>query len=233
MTVDRTVNTIGEYVLIINFKNYIEVSANKTLELALAAERAARLLNISTILAPPQASVGLVAQSVQIPVFCQHVDDAQVGQSTGFFVPELAKSFGASGSLLNHSEHRLDHKTIGSLVHRLRELNMTSIVCAKTPTEAAELAKLGPSFIAFEPPELIGSGRAVSRESPKTILDCANVVSQQSKSTRLICGAGIVDKSDVRSALNLGATGILVASGVVKANCWYETILDLGSGLLS
>jgi triosephosphate isomerase len=174
-----------------------------------------------------------VAQNVTIPVFCQHVDDAEAGQSTGFFVPDLAKSFGASGSLLNHSEHRLDHKTIDSLIQRLSELNMTSVVCARTSSEAADLAKLSPSFIAIEPPDLIGSGRAVSKETPKTISDSVKLVSEYSKSTKVICGAGIVDKSDVLSALNLGVKGILVASGIIKANCWYEKISELGSGFVT
>lgn len=191
------------------------------------------MLKVKTILAPPQASIALVTQNVTIPVFCQHVDDAQAGQSTGFFVPDLAKSFGASGSLLNHSEHRLDYKTIDSLIQRLRELNMTSVVCARTSNEAAELAKLNPSFIAIEPPELIGSGRAVSKETPKTISDSVKLVSENSKSTEVICGAGIVDKSDVCSALDLGVKGILVASGIIKADCWYEKLSELGSGFVT
>ena len=121
------------------------------------------MLKVKTIIAPPQPSLSLVAQNVNIPVFCQHVDDVQAGQSTGFFVPDLAKSYGASGSILNHSEHRLDYYTISKLIQRLRELNMVSVLCARTSSEAAELARLSPNFIAIEPPELIGSRKAVSK----------------------------------------------------------------------
>ena len=46
----------------------------------------------------------------------------------------------------------------------------------------------------------------------------------------MICGAGITDKSDVISALELGADGILVASSVVKAKNWSEKLLDLALG---
>jgi triosephosphate isomerase len=46
----------------------------------------------------------------------------------------------------------------------------------------------------------------------------------------VICGAGIVDKADVESALKLGAKGILVASGIIKAKSWYEKIHELASG---
>jgi triosephosphate isomerase len=198
----------------------------------MAADKAAHMLKVRTVVAPPPPALSLVAQNVNLPVFCQHLDDMQVGQSTGFFIPELAKSFGASGSILNHSEHRIDYQTIGSLVQRLRKLEMVSVVCARTSNEAAELARLNPSFIAIEPPELIGSGKAVSKENPKIIKDTVRLVSECSDTTRVICGAGIVDKSDVQSAVKLGVTGILVASGIVKANSWHDKILDLGSGLL-
>jgi triosephosphate isomerase len=106
---------------------------------------------------------------------------------------------------------------------------MTSVVCAQTPNEVAQLAKLNPDFIAIEPPELIGSGKAVSKESPKIIIDSIKSATQNSKYTRLICGAGIVDQSDVTAALQLGVEGILVASGIIKSNSWYEKILELGS----
>ena len=198
----------------------------------MAAQKVAHMLKVKTVVAPPPPSLSLVAQNLDIPVFCQHLDDMQAGQSTGFFIPELARSFGASGSILNHSEHRLEYRTIRSLVQTLRKLDMVSVVCAGTPDEAAELARLNPNFIAIEPPELIGSGKAVSKENPKVILDTVKLVSENSDSTRVICGAGIVDKSDVRSAVDLGVIGILVASGIVKAKSWYEKILELGSGLL-
>lgn len=198
----------------------------------MAAQKAAHMLKVKTVVAPPPPSLSLVAQNLDIPVFCQHLDDMQAGQSTGFFIPELARSFGASGSILNHSEHRLEYQTIRRLVQTLRKLDMVSVVCATTPDEAAELARLNPNFIAIEPPELIGSGKAVSKENPKVILDTVKLVSANSESTRVICGAGIVDKSDVRSAVDLGVIGILVASGIVKAKSWYEKILELGSGLL-
>jgi triosephosphate isomerase len=214
---------------VINFKNYLEISADKTITLALAAQKASKNLNLEIVIAPPQPSIANVMQNVDIPVFCQHVDDADIGQSTGFFIPELARSYGASGSIINHSEHRLSYVTISNLVQRLKQLDMTSVVCAQTPNEVAELAKLNPDFIAIEPPELIGSGKAVSRESPKIITDSIKSSTQNSKYTKLICGAGIVDQSDVTAALQLGVEGILVASGIIKSTSWYEKILELGS----
>jgi triosephosphate isomerase len=48
---------------------------------------------------------------------------------------------------------------------------------------------------------------------------------------RVLCGAGIVDKNDIETALELGSEGILISSGVVKAPSWYNKILELSSVL--
>lgn len=215
--------------LIINFKNYEEASAANSVKLAKAAQKVAQKLKVEIIVAPPQPALALVAKSVKkIPVVCQHVDDEKQGSTTGFFVPEVAKSYGAVGSLINHSEHRIEMKSIASLVERMRKLGMTSIVCARTSHEVMEISVFGPDFIAIEPPELIGSGRAVSKENPAIITRSIEAAGSRS---RVICGAGITDKGDVRAAIKLGSKGILIASGVVKANSWEHKIAELASGM--
>ncbi len=130
--------------------------------------------------------------------------------------------------MLNHSEHRIDLSIIESLVSRLRNLGMTSIVCARTPDEVEKIAAFSPDFIAIEPPELIGSGRAVSKENPAIITNSTKAVGGRSK---LICGAGITDKGDVSKAMELGSQGILVASGIVKAKSWPDKIAELAQGM--
>lgn len=215
--------------LIINFKNYEEASAANSVKLAKAAQKVAQKLKAEIIVAPPQPALALVAKSVKkIPVVCQHVDDEKQGSTTGFFIPEVAKSYGAVGSLINHSEHRIEMKSIASLVERMRKLGMTSIVCARTPHEVMEISIFRPDFIAIEPPELIGSGRAVSKENPAIITRSIEAAGSRS---RVICGAGITDKGDVRAAVKLGSKGILIASGVVKANSWEHKIAELASGM--
>lgn len=214
--------------LIVNFKNYGEASADNTVALAKAAQAAAGKTGREIVVAPPQPSLALVCKNVDIPVICQHVDDAQEGSTTGFFVPEIAKSYGAAGSLINHSEHRVEMPVIKKLVERLAALQMTSIVCARTVDEVAKIALLEPDFIAIEPPELIGSGRAVSKENPAIITDSIKAAGTKSK---VICGAGIVEMEDVEKAMELGSQGILVASGIVKAKSWQDKIAELAQAI--
>ena len=90
--------------LILNFKNYEEVSGDKAIKLAQAAHEVAAKLEVEIVVAPPQPTLALIAKTVKIPVISQHVDIEDVGPSTGFFVPEIARACGAVGSIINHSE---------------------------------------------------------------------------------------------------------------------------------
>ena len=214
--------------LIINFKNYEEVSADGAIRLGQTARQVAEKLQVEIILAPPHPVLALIAREIEIPVICQHIDDEKMGPSTGFTVPEIAQSYGAKGSLINHSEHRIEMNSIARLVERLRRIGMVSIVCAQEPQEVVEISAFEPDFIAIEPPELIGSGRAVSKENPTVITKSIEGAGSRS---RIICGAGISDKEDVSKAMELGSEGILVASGVIKATSWDKKITELASGM--
>ena len=72
-------------------------------------------------------------------------------------------------------------------------------------------AKLNPTFIAIEPPELIGTGRAISTERPQLITKAVDSVKSAKNSTKLLCGAGIVSGKDVARAKELGSKGIPVS----------------------
>jgi triosephosphate isomerase len=217
--------------LIINFKNYLEIAGEKSIELSKVSEQVSDDTGVDIIIAPPPPSLSQVCAAVKTPVIGQHVDFSKPGSTTGFLVPEIVKSYGAVGSLINHSEHRFDSTDpIKEVVSILKNLQMFSIVCVRTPEEAGTVANFNPDFIAIEPPELIGSGKAVSKENPSIVTKSISAVEERSKRSKVICGAGIVDKADVESALRLGAKGILVASGIIKAESWYDKIHELASG---
>lgn len=170
----------------------------------------------------------------KVELLTQHLDDSKSGSSTGALVPDIAKTAGASGSILNHSEHPLKMVNLANLVARLREQGMISIVCANSVQRVSSIAAFGPDFIAIEPPELIGTGRAVSNYSPAIIArsrDALESMRSQNSKTKLLCGAGIVNGQDARRAIELGSEGVLVASGVVLAKSPKRAIDDLLRGI--
>ena len=216
---------------VINCKNYEEISGDKIIQFVKTAEKISKKFKIKIAIAPPQHLIGLVANS-SIPILAQHIDDSKVGSTTGFVIPELLKKSKVKGSLINHSEHRISNKEIQKLVLKLKELKMISIVCVKDVAEAKKYSKLNPDFIAIEPPELIGSGKAVSKEKPELITKAAKAVKNANNKTKLLCGAGIVSGEDVSKASELGSKGILVASGIVKSKNWSKIMTEFAKSMV-
>ena len=216
---------------IINCKNYEEIAGSKIIEFVKIVEKISKKYKIKIAIAPPQHLIGLVTNST-IPILAQHIDNSKVGSTTGFIVPELLKKSKVSGSLINHSEHRISSDEISKLVSKLRELKMISVVCVKDVAEAKKYSKLNPDYIAIEPPELIGSGKAVSNEKPEIIVKASNAVKSSKNKTKLLCGAGIVSGQDVVKALELGSNGILVASGIIKAKNWTKIIEEFTKAMI-
>ena len=216
--------------LVINCKNYVEVSSpKKLLQLGNSALKASKKYKTKIAISPPPHMCTWLAQNSKITVLAQHVDIQGTGSTTGYVVPEMLAKSKIAGAIINHSEHRVPISHIREAVNRLSKLNLLSIVCAKNVSESGKMAALNPNFVAVEPPDLIGTGRSVSEHKPKTVSGSAEAVAKAKNRTELLCGAGIVTRKDVSSAISLGSHGILVASGVIRAKNWDKIIGDFAS----
>lgn len=213
--------------VLVNFKCYLEATGDRAVQLAKYAEQASKKFGVTVAVAPQTADLRLVSQQTKIPVFAQHIDPIKPGSHTGHVLAESVLGAGVSGVLINHSERRLEAGIIEDTITRARGLNLTTVVCANTSAVAAAVASLGPDMIAVEPPELIGSGVAVSKAEPEIITDTVSRIRSISNDVVILCGAGITSGEDVKEALRLGTQGVLVASGIVKAKNQAAAIEDL------
>jgi len=213
-------------ILIINVKTYEEASGEHAVELAQACKKIQDSTNKNIALSVQAADIHQVKE-IGIPVLAQHIDNITPGSHTGFILAEDVKQAGAQGTLLNHSEHRLERNILEESIKRARENDLTVVLCAKDADEAKDLASLNPDFIAVEPPELIGGDISVSTANPELIKDSVNKIKDVNSNIRVLVGAGVKNANDVKIAKELGADGVLVASGVVKSYNWIEVIEDL------
>jgi triosephosphate isomerase len=219
-------------VLIINMKVYPELLNGGAVKLAKAAEKVARELGASIIVAPPHTYLRQVVEAVGIPVYAQSADPVDPGARTGHIPLEFVKDAGAAGVIINHSEHRLLLNDIAYLVGKAKALNLETVVCAPDPPSSAAAAALYPTAVAMEPPELIGTGRSVSRTKPDVVVETVNAVRRVNGEVKVITGAGIEDYNDVAKALELGTVGVLVASAIVRAKDWETKITELAKPLV-
>ncbi|DAC70706.1 MAG TPA: triose-phosphate isomerase, partial [Candidatus Poseidoniales archaeon] len=144
--------------------------------------------------------------------------------------PENAIERGAQGTIINHAEHKVDIEHVQQLMQQLPD-EFPMCACAADVDEAHQLAELGPTFIAVEPPELIGGDVSVTTADPAIVFDTVNAVRAINPHVRVLCGAGVKDGKDVKTAVELGAHGVLLASGVTKASDVDAVLADLVAGL--
>jgi triosephosphate isomerase len=217
--------------IVVNFKTYAEATGRRALKLAKIGEKVRKLTWVNICVAPQYTDLAVIANSVDIPVFAQHVDPISFGAYTGHILPEAVKEAGAVGTLVNHSEQPLSLKDVETVVERAKSLNLISIICSDTPKTAASVAYLKPSIVSVEPPDLIGTGIPVSQARPGEVLETISLVRQVDAFAMILCGAGITTGADVGAALNLGANGVLISSGIVKAKNQETALIDIAKAM--
>lgn len=220
--------------IVVNAKAYLEVTgATGSLRLARACVRAAEATGASIALAPPLAELAALARhrSIDIPLYGQHCDPREPGAATGWVTAEALAACGATGSIVNHAEHKLPHADVERIVSRLSAAGLASLVCADSLAEARALAAFKPTMLAVEPPELIGGDVSVTSADPAIVSDAVKAVRKVAPKTLVLCGAGVKTGADVAAALRLGAHGVLLASGVVKAKDPLAALKDLAAPL--
>lgn len=193
-------------IVIINLKTYKQ--GKDLLKLAKVIERVDKKI----IVGAPASEISDLVDNTDLVIYSQHVDFMEPGRNTGFIMLEAVKKQGAKGTFLNHSEHRLDFRTIKKTVKRCNDIGLKTAIFAKDLREAKKIQKLKPDYLIVEPPELVAGKVSVSKAKPEFI----EKIAKKLKAPFLV-GAGIKTKEDIDIAMKLGASGVAFASVVIKA----------------
>jgi triosephosphate isomerase (TIM) len=221
---------LGAPLFLLNLKTFPNALGAGGLAIAEILDDLGRRAGVPTAVAPSTPDLARFAAQVQSPVIAQHVDPVDAGARTGSVPAESLRAAGVRGSLLNHSEHPMSGPDVEDAAQRLESLGLIAIVCAGTVEQARALAAVGPAYLAIEPPELIGGDRAVSTARPEVVAGTVEAVRSLAPATRVLCGAGVHDRRDVRRAIELGAEGVLVASAIARAPDPKKAIAELLAG---
>jgi triosephosphate isomerase len=209
----------------------LESSGANALKLAHDLESAASESGITMVAAPQAADIYRISDEASIPIFAQHIDPISPGGHTGSSLINTLIEAGISGSLINHSENRMKLADIDEVIKLCRDNEIESCVCTNNIETSKAVAALAPDAVAVEPPELIGTGIPVSQAQPEVVEDTVKEVKAINKNIKVLCGAGITTGDDMKAAMDLGADGVLLASGIIKAESPKEALLDLVSKL--
>jgi triosephosphate isomerase len=192
--------------IIINLKTYQQ--GKDVVKLAKEIEE----FNNKIIIGVQASDIYEINKNTNLRIYSQHVDPVKPGRHTGFILPEAVKKDGAEGSFINHSEHKLNLKTIKKTIKRCKEIKLETAVFVPNLKKAKEIEKLKPKYIIYEPPELVSGKISVSKSKPEIIKRIVDNISLP-----IIVGAGIKKREDIEKAKELGAEGIAVSSAITKS----------------
>jgi triosephosphate isomerase (TIM) len=199
--------------VLVNLKAY----AADPVEIATVAHDVADESGVRIAVAPQTAHLERVAET-GVETWAQHVSPVEHGSHTGSALAEAVADAGAVGTLINHSEKRLKLADIDGAVNAAERAGLETVVCANNPDQVGAAAALGPDAVAVEPPELIGGDVSVSQADPDIVEDAVAAAEAVDDSVDVLCGAGVSTGEDLDAAGDLGAEGVLLASGVAKAD---------------
>jgi len=225
---------INPPIFMINFKAYSKAFGENAVILTETIEDVAQsFTGITFIIAPQPSDIRLLRNVVQrVRIFAQHADPIDPGAFTGHIPLEALEEAGIHGLMINHSEKPLSFEQIKFLVKKAKDLDLNTCICAPTPEESEKYAMLKPTFVAFEPPELIGTGISVSRAEPEKLVKSVQSIIKGGGGTVIpVCGAGISTPDDVKKAFELGAKGILVASAIVNNDDPYNLLVKMAESI--
>jgi len=197
---------------------------------AAAARDVAEASGVRIAVAPQAAHLDRVA-ATGVETWAQHVAPVEHGSHTGHTLAEAVADAGAEGTLLNHSEHRLTLADIDGSLDAADRADLETVVCANNPQQVGAVAALAPDAVAVEPPELIGGDVSVSTADPGIVEGAVAAAEAVDPAVDVYCGAGVSTGEDLAAAGSLGAEGVLLASGVAKADDPRAALEDLVSGV--
>jgi triosephosphate isomerase len=216
--------------IFINYKTYEEGSGDKAIDLTKMLEEVAHTSQIKIIPVVQIIDAEKIVASTTLEVWIQHIDPISYGAHTGWTLPEEAAKVGVSGVFLNHSEHKFasfDDLYVAN--EKAMSANLKTLIFAGDLEELKKVCDLAPTYVAYEPPELVGSTTtSVTEAKPEIISQAAEIA--RSFGVPLIVGAGIHSQSDIKKSLELGAVGFAVATDIVKAIDPKKELVDLTEG---
>jgi triosephosphate isomerase len=216
--------------IFVNYKTFEESSGPKALALTKILEETAHESQVKIIPVVQIIDAESVVSGTTLEVWIQHVDPVSYGAHTGWTLPEEAARAGVSGVFLNHSEHKFDNfEALRAANEKAISANLKTLIFAGSLDELTKIVALAPTYVAYEPPELVGSTTtSVAEAQPEIISQAVEIA--RGASLPLIVGAGIHNLLDVKKSLELGAVGVAVATDVVKAVDPKKELMDLIEG---
>lgn len=193
-------------------KTYKQSTSDQVIELLSSVKKIIAETNVPIISVAQATDIYRIKKELDIEVWAQHVDPIDPGKNTGWISPYSVREAGATGVLINHSEHKVNETVILETIKKARQYNLKIVLIGQTVEMIKKFDSFDVDFLSFEKEDLIAGSISMIDQQEAAITDLVKTLKHP-----LIIGAGINDGEDTRKSKAAGAVGVLMATYFVTA----------------
>jgi triosephosphate isomerase len=211
--------------IFLSLKTYKESTGAAAIKLLSCVKKVSEETGVTIIPAVQPTDIYRVKKELGIEVWAQHMDPIEPGKNMGWLSPYALKEAGASGLVINHSEHKMDNNHVKKIFEKSKEYGLKSVICGFDLEMVKTFDLWGPDYISYEREDMIGTGVSMITKEADNIKKLVSVLKRP-----LVIGAGISTGEDIKQAIKLGAVGAILASGFVLAKDPETKLRELAMG---
>lgn len=211
--------------IFLSLKTYKESTGEAAIKLLSCVKKVSEETGVKIIPAVQPTDIYRVKKELGIEVWAQHMDPIEPGKNMGWLSPYALKEAGATGLVINHSEHKMDDDHVKKILDKAKEYGLKNIICGFSPEMIIKFDSWEPDYLSYEREDMIGTGISMITKETDNIKKLVSVLKRP-----LVIGAGISTGEDIRQAIKLGAVGAILASGFVFAKDPEQKLRELAQG---
>lgn len=211
--------------LFLSLKTYKESTGEAAIKLLSCVKKIGEEAGVTIIPAVQPTDIYRIKKELGIEVWAQHMDPIEPGKNMGWLSPYSLKGAGATGVVINHSEHKVSDEIVKQTLEKAKQYNLKTVLIGNSVDMILKFASWQPDYLSYEREDMVGGGVSMLTQETENVKKLVSVLK-----IPLMIGAGISTGEDIRSALALGAKGAILASAFVLASDPEAKLRELAEG---
>ncbi len=214
--------------IFLSLKTYKESTGEAAIKLLSCVKKISEETEVKIISAVQPTDIYRIKKELGIEVWAQHMDPIDPGKNMGWLSPYSLKEAGATGVVINHSEHKVSDEIIKNTLEKAKQYNLKTVLIGNSADMILKFASWQPDYLSYEREDMVGGGVSMLTQETENVKKLVSVLK-----IPLMIGAGISTGQDIKTALALGAKGAILASAFTLAVDPEAKLRELAMGFKS
>ena len=211
--------------IFLSLKTYKESTGEAAIKLLSCVKKISEETEVKIISAVQPTDIYRIKKELGIEVWAQHMDPIDPGKNMGWLSPYSLKEAGATGVVINHSEHKVSDEIIKNTLEKAKQYNLKTVLIGNSVDMILKFASWQPDYLSYEREDMVGGGISMLTQEVENVKKLVSALK-----IPLMIGAGISTGEDIKTALALGAKGAILASAFTLAVDPEAKLRELAEG---